>query len=173
MEAGMPPGSRLCCQQQAGFTYTVLLFALVLLGVGLAAIGEAWSAASRRDKERELLYVGNEYVRAIRSFYEDSPGEHRYPASLADLVEDRRFVDVRRHLRRLYPDPVDPALEWRLLPAPDGGVMGVASQSRLPALARQPARLPGAATLAGTHYSDWAFAYVPRDRPGTDNMSER
>lgn len=169
----MSPGSRVGRQMEAGFTYGALLCAVAMLGIGLAAIGEAWSATSRRDKERELLYVGDEYVRAIRSFYASSPGEHHYPASLADLLEDRRFVDLRRHLRRLYRDPIAPAVPWRLLRAPDGGVMGVSSQSLLPTLERQPIKLPGAAVVAGARYSDWAFAYVPPQLANDDNVSER
>jgi len=40
----------------------------------------------------------------------------------------------RRHLRRLYPDPITNSAERGLVKAPDGGVMGVYSLSEQPVL---------------------------------------
>ena len=51
--------------RHAGFTYVGLLIAVAVLGVGLAAVGQVWSTAAAREKERELLFVGNQYRAAI------------------------------------------------------------------------------------------------------------
>lgn len=137
-----------------------MLFALAMFGVGLAALGESWSAASQREKEEELIQVGRAYVWAIGNYYTRSPGTPKnYPLRLDELLEDKRFVGVERHLRRAYRDPISNAPEWGLVRAPDGGIMGVYSLSDKATLRKQPLLLPGAFPLVGTRYSEWKFIY--------------
>jgi hypothetical protein len=45
---------------------------------------------------------------------------------LQDLLEDRRFVTMRRHLRQVYVNPMSGQADWEMLVAPDGGIKGVA-----------------------------------------------
>ena len=82
---------------QRGFTYVGLLLAVALAGVALAAAGTLWSTTAKRDKELELLFVGDQYRRAIGSYYEGTPGAKRYPQRLEDLLEDKRLAVTRRH----------------------------------------------------------------------------
>jgi type II secretory pathway pseudopilin PulG len=153
----MRPGER-------GFTYVAMLIALALFGIGLAALGEAWSAASQRDKEEELIMIGKAYVRAIGNYYTRSPGSVRkYPAKLEDLLEDTRFVGTERHLRRLYRDPITNAEQWGVVSAPDGGVMGVYSLSEKSPLRKQPLRLANGTMISGARYADWQFVFRARD----------
>ncbi|HYD82132.1 MAG TPA: type II secretion system protein [Paucimonas sp.] len=148
---------------QRGFTYVAMLFALAIFGIGLAALGESWSAASRREREEELIRIGTAYARAIGEYHRRSPGARKaYPARLEELVEDKRFVGTVRHLRRLYRDPVTNGAEWGLVRAADGGIMGVFSLSDKNALRTQPIVLPGAETATGARYSDWKFVYKER-----------
>ena len=68
---------------------------------------------------------------------------------------------VRRHLRRLYPDPVTNSLDWGLVRDFDGGSTGVYSRSE-----RQPMKTSGFAPpwtdFAGaTRYSGWQFVAEP------------
>ncbi|CDG81981.1 type II secretion system protein [Janthinobacterium agaricidamnosum] len=155
----MPTGER-GAGAQAGFTYVAMLFALAIFGVLLAALGESWSAVSQREKEEELIQVGSAYARAIGSYYARSPGAVKhYPAKLEELIEDRRFVGVERHLRSLYADPLNQAQPWGLVPAQDGGIAGVYSLSDKEPLRKQPLLLPGMAVLAGARYSEWKFVY--------------
>lgn len=149
--------------RQAGFTYVAMLLALAVFGVGLAAIGESWSAASQREREEELIQIGSAYVRAIGSYYERSPGTPKsYSQRLEDLLEDRRFAGVERHLRKVYRDPFTNSEQWGLVRAPDGGIIGVFSQSDKDTLRRQPLVLPNAVVVTGAHYSDWKFVYKPK-----------
>ena len=53
---------------QRGFTYVGLLLAVALAGVALAAAGTLWSTVAQRDRELELLFVGDQYRRAIGSY---------------------------------------------------------------------------------------------------------
>lgn len=146
---------------QRGFTYIGVLFAVTLLGVALAAAGTLWSTAAQREREAELLFVGDQFRRAIGSYYEGSPGAKRYPTRLEDLVEDRRLPRVRRHLRRIYADPMTGEPDWELVRLPDGGIVGVRSCATARPLktgnfAQRDAGFAGAAS-----YRDWVFAYLP------------
>lgn len=147
---------------QAGFTYLVILFGIAVLGVGLAAASEVWVTVSRRDKERELIYIGRQYREAIRSYYEQAAGiGKRYPDSLDDLLRDPRLVTVKRHLRKLFRDPITGDAKWGLVQAPTGGIMGIYSLSE-----EQPLKSANFEAAEETfegkqHYSDWKFVYVP------------
>jgi type II secretory pathway pseudopilin PulG len=133
--------------------------AVGILGVGLAAIGPLWADAIKREREQELLRVGQLYAQAIASYYKSSPGsQKRYPPSLEALLLDTRFVGTYRHLRRLYADPMQPGQPWGVLRGPDGSVRGVFSQSMDEPLRREVLDL-GVTTLPAAHrYSEWQFA---------------
>ena len=145
-------------KKQAGFTYVGFLILVAVSGAGLAAYGEIASHVTQREKEAELLFRGNQYRDGIASYYKK---ESRYPQSLEQLLEDKRFPMPVRHLRKLYPDPVAGSPEWGLVEAPGGGVMGVYS------------RAPGKPVKTGNFlqknqefegavsYGDWKFVHSP------------
>jgi len=153
----MSAGSR-----QQGFTLAGALVLIAVLGAGMAAYGEFASHAMQREKEQELLFIGNQYRQAIGAYYERTPGTtKRFPQKLEDLLEDKRYPMPQRYLRRMYADPVTGKREWGLIASQDGGIMGVYSLSE-----SEPLKSAGFAardnTLAGTgRYSDWHFSYVP------------
>ena len=156
----MRRGSRPGAERERGFTYVAMLFALAMFGVGLAAVGEAWSHATQREREEELLQIGRAYVHAIGEYYAQAPGTAKaYPPTLQELVEDRRFIGVRRHLRKVYADPVGKG-EWGMVKASDGGIVGVYSMSEKPTLRSQPLAMPEGPPLVGARYVDWKFVYV-------------
>lgn len=119
-------GSRKPREACGGFTYVWVLFAVALMGIGLAVTGLLWSRVAAREREAQLTWVGEQYVRAIASYYEAVPGKARkYPPTLDDLLVDSRFAGMRRHLRTLYVNPRSGGFDWRIVPATGGGVMGV------------------------------------------------
>ena len=150
-------------RRSRGFTYAGILFAIVVLGLAASTAGTLWSAASQRQREAELLWVGEQYVRAIETFYLYAPGGARhYPRSLQDLVEDRRGPVLLRHLRKLYPDPMTGQFDWELEQLADGGIVGLRSRST-----KQPLRRVGMGPAMidfekADCYCDWAFVYNPR-----------
>ena len=147
---------------QRGFTFLGLLIIIAIMGAGLAAAGGLYSHAAQRDKERELLFVGNQFRAAIESYYRRSPGAAAFPKSLDELVEDKRFPMPQRHLRRIYADPLTGKPDWALVKTPDGaGIMGV--HSRVQAAPAKTANFDArdAAFEDKEHYSDWQFVYVP------------
>jgi len=96
---------------QAGMTYIGLLLVIVLIGISTATLSPIWSTMVRREKEEELLFRLGEYRRAIARYRQD---HGRYPARLEELLEDKTQLQVRRYLRRLYPDPMTGKADWKL-----------------------------------------------------------
>lgn len=114
------------CSNQDGFTYLILLFSIAILGIGLATTGVIWSTESRLAKERELEFIGQEFVRAIESYYNATPGEVKtYPPTLEDLVSDTRFLFTKRHLRKIYTNPFTSDVDWIFIKPHQGGITGI------------------------------------------------
>ncbi len=150
-------------RRQAGFTYLTILFVVAIMGLGLASTGEVWHTALAREREAELLHVGNEYRKAIERYYLSGP--RQYPRNLTDLLKDPRQAGTVRHLRKLYADPVSGKDEWGLIKAPDGGIMGVHSLSEETPLKSGGFKLRDADFESKGKYSAWSFVYLPPASP--------
>ena len=98
-----------------GFVYLWALFAVVLAGIVMAGTGQMWQTKSQREKEMQLMYVGEEFRKAIMSYYNSSGGAKQYPESLEDLLQDSRTPAIKRHLRKIYVDPVTNTAEWGIV----------------------------------------------------------
>ncbi len=146
---------------QSGFTYLFVLMLVALVGMGLAAAGTLWGTESRRAREADLLFVGEQYRQAIRSYYELDPAQPRLPQSIDDLLEDNRRAEVVRHLRRAWLDPMTGS-ELMLIMAPDGqGIVGVYSRAT-----ERPFKTAGftpanEAFSGAASYADWRFVFIP------------
>ena len=150
-----------------GFTYVALLIAVATIGGGAAATAELWSQGERREKERELLFVGGQFREAVRRYYDASPGVVKgYPQHLDDLLVDKRFAQPRRHLRRMYRDPITGKAEWAVVESPLGGIMGVRSLSDAATLKRGGFSGDDAILVGATRYSEWRFTYSACTRTG-------
>ena len=153
----MPTGK----SAQSGFTYLFVLMLIGLIGMGLAAAGTLWKTDAQRAREVELLFIGDQYRQAIRSFYQFKPDQPRLPQSLDELVEDRRDINVVRHLRRAYRDPFT-GEAFALILAPDGqGITGVHSQST-----KHPFKIAGfsaenEAFAEAKTVAEWQFVFIP------------
>jgi type II secretory pathway pseudopilin PulG len=145
--------------RQRGFTYVALLFVVIAFGIGLASVALVWHTAARRNKEAELLFVGKQYREAIVSYY--TSGQREFPARLEDLLLDPRFPNVRRHLRRLYRDPMTDGTEWGLVKLGDRivGVYSLAPGTPLKEVGSGSADEP---PIGGSSYSDWKFVVDPK-----------
>jgi len=143
---------------EAGFTYIGLMFAIAIIGITLATVGVVWSTQIRRDKEVELLFAGDQ-IRAAIGRYMASGGQ--YPLALSDLLEDKRFPQVRRYLRRLYIDPMTGAADWQLIQAPGGGISGVASNSQDKPIKVANFSQADADFAKAECYCAWRFIYAP------------
>ncbi|WP_433766568.1 type II secretion system protein [Pseudomonas putida] len=153
MAAFIPSGKP---SSEDGFTYLGVLLLIMVMGMGLASAGELWATAARRDRERQLLWVGTQYAQALRSYYRSSPGLAQYPKELVDLLQDERFPSAKHHLRQLYPDPMGGG-EWFLMRGFDGRITGIASSSTEKPLKQVdfPAQWSDFNGMAS--YKDWQF----------------
>lgn len=141
---------------QRGFTYVMVLAAIVIIGVLIGVARATTWRSLQVDREAELLFRGKAYRKAIAAFYQSNGA---YPRSLEDLLQDPR-TPSKRYLRSLYPDPMTKG-DWNLVRASGGGVAGVASASSAEPLKRanfprEFEKFSGAKT-----YSEWIFDYVP------------
>ncbi len=75
-----------------------LLVALAVMGVMMSAILPAWRHQAKREKEAELIFRGEQYVRAI-SLWERKMGPGSRPPNFDMLVQ-------QKFLRKKYKDPM-------------------------------------------------------------------
>jgi type II secretory pathway pseudopilin PulG len=160
MQAGRP-GPRPVCTRgaQAGFAWIFVLILLAVASVAGTVVAQRWSDQTSREKERQLLRIGNAYAMALAEYRAASQGsDKRYPPSLEQLVEDTRGSRPRRHLRALYADPVTGLSDWLLVRDPRGDIMGVRSRSELRPWSRVAQHLDAADLPPAERYSDWIFS---------------
>jgi type II secretory pathway pseudopilin PulG len=138
-----------------------VLIAVVLIGLALALAGESWRVSVKREKEKELIFIGHQFRLAIRNYYFSSPGTvKQYPPSLDDLLKDARYPSTRRYLRRIYQDPLTGKAEWGLVKAPGNGIMGVYSLAEGVPL-KQANFSPADIEFEGkTRYQEWKFMFA-------------
>lgn len=147
-------------RQQQGVVLLWLLFFVAALGVGTAAIGAVWHTAAQREREAELLFVGDQYRRAIESFWHaplPQGQERRLPVRLEELLEDPRFPHGVRHLRRIYVDPMTGAAKWGMVGGKGEGIRGVYSLSEARPLKSGGFPIAYAAFEEASSYREWVF----------------
>jgi type II secretory pathway pseudopilin PulG len=178
-------------QNQQGMTLLVVIFMVVVLGLAASMTGMVWKTVVQRDREEQLLWVGNQYRLAIESYANAMVGQGgqvaataavptvgqkktvaaAYPTNLDDLLKDPRFPGTVRHIRKLYKDPMT-GQDFKLIRAgggvagasigtATGGIMGVVSTSK-----EEPFRKSGFADEyqdfeSASSYQDWQFVYQP------------
>ena len=114
-----------------GFTFLGLLIIIAIIGLTSATALQVGALLQRRAAEQDLLAIGNEFRNALISYANATPpGQKHFPSSLQDLLKDPRYPNIRRHLRKLYADPLTGKSDWGTVMAPDGsGIIGVYSLS--------------------------------------------
>jgi type II secretory pathway pseudopilin PulG len=139
-----------------GFTYIGVLAAIIVMGAILGATVEVWHTSFQRERERELLFVGNQFRLAIGHYYREGKS---YPLNLEDLLKDPRQPTIKRYLRKIYHDPITGGTEWSLVLGEHGEIIGVHSLSE-----NQPLKTAGFSAAnkefeGAEKYSDWIFSY--------------
>src|SRR5713101_5973586 len=101
----------------AGFSLAALIFFATAASILAAAAVPAYQMQAKRERERELIFRGEEYTRAIQK-YQRKFGV--YPSSIDQLVQTNGL----RFLRRAYKDPIT-GKDFRLIRInPDGSLSG-------------------------------------------------
>jgi type II secretory pathway pseudopilin PulG len=171
-------------QPENGFAMAVLLVAMAVMAVLITVAMPVWKQMVQREREEELVFRGQQYVRAIGLFerkYANTP-----PPTLDVLVQERflrkKFKDPITNAdfvpipaaasvvsapgstqggRGAAPgQPITPTLSQPLVPSGGrgSGIMGVTSASKATSI-----RIYNGAS----HYNEWRFVYAaPSFTPG-------
>lgn len=142
----------------AGFAYLLLLVALAVVGAASAASLSVGATLGRRAAEEDLLAIGAEYERALASYSRSTPaGKSPYPKTLDELMSDPRYPGVKRHLRKVYVDPLTGSDAWGFMRSPDGAIVGIFSRAHGVPIKRS-GFAPGWERFSeAKDYSDWVF----------------
>ena len=145
-------------QEERGFSYLMLMIAVVVMGIALSAAARQWTVMVQRELEADLLAKGIEIQNALALYSATMkagrvmPGEV-YPQTLADLTRL-----PKPFLRKVYNDPVGRG-EWEVVRAPTGGIMGVRSKSRSRPIRQQNFPLVVRHFQGKPTYYDWVFQH--------------
>jgi type II secretory pathway pseudopilin PulG len=148
-------------RREGGFTYLGLIILVTVIGLVGAATLKVDALLRRAAAEEELLEVGAAFGDALRTYAEATPkGQPQQPPSLQELLKDPRVPGVRRHLRKVFVDPLTGKAEWGIVWANPGerrGVLAVYSLSKAKPLkvANFDKRFSGFENKE--HVSDWKF----------------
>ena len=153
-----PTSTRWRTRAERGYMLLVFVLFTAILFIGVYRILPKAVFEGQRQKEEELIFRGQQYRRAIQLYVRKFG---RYPASLNDLEDtnDLRFI------RQLYPDPMTPEGDWRLIHIAPGGVF--------PDALNQPVvqgQVPGASSLTGGSASG-SGGQQPNDNPSGTSQS--
>lgn len=142
-----------------GFTYLSVIIVVAIVGLVSASAIKLGSVLQRSRAELELLDIGAAFSDALKSYADATPqGMPPQPPSLQDLLKDPRFPGTRRHLRKIFVDPMTGKAEWGIVYRGDKiGVLAVYSLSdaKPVKIGNFPARYSG--FEGKNNISDWKF----------------
>jgi type II secretory pathway pseudopilin PulG len=121
---------------QNGYAMAALLVGISVMSVLMSMALPVWSHMMKREREEELIWRGNQYVRAIRLF--QMKFANTFPPTI-DVLVDQRF------LRKKYKDPITND-DFEPVPA---GVMAM-PQNQVPGQRQPPAPATGGAPPRST-----------------------
>jgi hypothetical protein len=152
--------------RQTGFAYIWTLMLVAFMGVGLAIGSELYATSLRREKERELIFIGHQFRAAIGRYIQANPGgvQGIYPATLDELLNDSRFPTPQHHLRRLFRDPMTGKSEWGTV-LQQGRIVGVHSLSEQVPIKQGNFERDDDGLRNKQRYADWDFTF-PADLKG-------
>jgi type II secretory pathway pseudopilin PulG len=109
-----------------GFTLVGVVVAMAIIVILLAAVGPTVATIIERDREKELIFRGKQYARAVIAFQKRYG---RFPNELKELSKLKP-----RSIRKLWKDPMCDCDDWQVIiagspeavpigqaPSPQGG----------------------------------------------------
>jgi type II secretory pathway pseudopilin PulG len=112
---------------EAGYTLLMVVFMVAAMIIAAAAAAPNLLTQGRREKETEMVWRGQQYVRAIGMYYRKFG---KYPTKVEDLTKQTNGV---RFLRQAYTDPMNKDDgSWRFIyVGPNGQLIGSLRQTSL------------------------------------------
>ena len=90
---------------EKGYTLVAVIVAIGVMSILMAAAVPVWRHVMKREKEKELLFRGNQYIEAIDRYYRKFG---RLPIQLEELLKTKC-------IRKLYTDPMTKDGKWELI----------------------------------------------------------
>jgi hypothetical protein len=112
---------------EQGYALVMVVFFAALVMITVSAATTTLLTQERREKEQEMIWRGQQYVRGIHLYYQKM---HHFPMQLEDLYEPKTGI---RFMRKAYKDPLNTADgSWRLIyVGPNGQIIGSLQQPAL------------------------------------------
>ncbi|MEZ4599953.1 MAG: type II secretion system protein [Syntrophotaleaceae bacterium] len=158
----MPKSHRLPGNER-GAALMILLVMVMIMGLSAGIAGTTWTNVMQRAREEEMLFRGDQYRRAIGSYYSAGTTAGNYPLQVEELLKDPRYPGTVRHLRRLYPDPIT-GDAWELVKDSAGRILGVRGASGDKPLKTKDFPEEYEQFENAKTYRDWVFLFEPQDR---------
>jgi len=149
---------------QDGYALLMAIFMVATVIVMATALTPSILTEGRREREQEVIWSGNEYVRAIQLYYKKNG---RYPQTVDDLSKGTPGVHF---LRKDYKDPMNASDgNWRFIyVSPSGQLIGSVRYHNLQEMALM-LNMPGAGqalNLTGTNGQPGANGQPNSPGPG-------
>jgi type II secretory pathway pseudopilin PulG len=104
---------------EQGYAMLLVMFMATVMLLMASAVAINIKTEGRRQREEELAWRGNQYVRAIKLYYQKNG---RWPKNLEDLT--KYVIDQPRYIRKAYTDPMNTDDgSWRLIYLGPGGTL--------------------------------------------------
>ena len=155
------PTDPTCAPWQSGVMLLALMIFMAVVGIVVTKTAEVWSTTLAREREQELLFVGDQYRKAIERYYYATPGFAKaLPATLEDLAQDDRFPKSLRHLRQTYPDPMQGGDAWGVV-RQGSRIVGVYSLSEQKPMKKSGFDPRYSEFASAQTYRGWRFVFRP------------
>ena len=108
-------------KNQGGYAILLVLFFVTLMLLATISIAPNVLTEGRREKEKEMIWRGNQYARGVKMYYRKTG---KFPTSMDDLIKPK--LGSLRFMRQAYKDPMNAKEgDWRLIyVGPTGQLIG-------------------------------------------------
>jgi len=147
---------------EAGYTLLILMFIVASMIILLTAATPSLVTQGRREREEEMIWRGNQYVRAIGLYYRKFG---KYPTKIDDLYQNTNGV---RFLREKYTDPMNTTDgTWRLIYlGPNGQLIGSVNYTNILQMSMQGPTAMGAQGASSSGAAGTPQSTTPFGAPG-------
>ena len=140
-----------------GFAMMIVITGLLVASIFLLVTVAPARVERQQLRETELLFAGQAIQAAIESYAKPiGSAATELPRSLDDLLFDTRGQVPRRHLRRVYVDPMSRSTDWGLILQEDR-LLGVYSKSTKAPLKKVGFTTAHLSFAGAANYSQWRF----------------
>jgi hypothetical protein len=155
-------------RSEAGYAVLMAIFMVATIILLVAAISPSVLIEGRREREEDAVWRANQYVRAVRLYYQKNG---RFPQTLEDLT--KASPSGAHYLRKAYTDPMNRADgTWRMIyVSPSGQLIGSVRYHSLQEMAAAKGFAAAAAVPAGS--ASGTGAQQAQQQPGQQAASQQ